>query len=388
MKEFWLKENECTACGACANVCPKNAIELKANACGFAYPNIDISCIDCNACQTVCERRIALKNSNKLVPTTYAVWSKDAYVRYCSTSGGAFTEIVNSVLAENGYVVGAAYNDENLVEHIVVNSIKGLEEIRQSKYIQSSIGMVFREVKKKLHENKLVAFCGTPCQVAGLKAYLSKDYDNLLLLDFICRGVNSPKAFMSWLDEISKENGKKVSKVWFKYKYGGWRKSPRCTRVDFVDRSYKVYDQDENTYMSGYLSSNLYIRPSCGNCQFKGVPRLSDITLADFWGIEESLDHDKGTSMVLVNSEKGKHYFDNAKGRLEIYSRDFNEIFKGNVCFESSVKISEKSEQFLNNLDDMKFSDALRKYGCPTFAVYAKNRCKNFVRIVKKKILG
>lgn len=381
MKEVWLQKKECTGCGACENICPHNAIQLKPDQCGFIYPEITDQCVDCNLCEKVCaQRKNKILNYN--TPVTYAVWSKDEQTRYCSTSGGAFSELARTVLLNGGKVVGAQYNEKNLVEHVVITSEDGLKKIRQSKYIQSEIKLVYREVKSMLKGGIEVLFCGAPCQVAGLYAFLGKEYEHLITADFICRGMNSPKAYMSWLDEIEKEHHSHVKQVWFKYKIGGWKKSPRCTRIDFENGEEVVYDQEKNLFMKGYLETNLYIRPSCGDCQFKGIPRQGDITLADFWGLAENLDDDKGVSMVLLNNKKGEYMFGRVKDRLEIHQRNFEEIFEGNVCFANSVNINPKSEKFLCSLDRYTFSKALTKYTKPSVLTAWKKKIKS----VGKKI--
>ncbi len=298
-----------------------------------------------------------------LKPNTYAVWSKNKEIRYCSTSGGAFSEFAKVILLNGGIVIGASYNESNLVEHTIISEFNELNKIRQSKYLQSTIGDIFKKIKKQLTLEKLVGFCGTPCQIAGLYSFLGKNYDNLLTMDFICRGVNSPKAFKSWLNEVETQEHSKVNKVWFKYKDGGWKSSPTRTRLDFEDGHFKVLEGEKNLFMYGYLTSNLYIRPCCGNCKFKGVPRKSDVTFADFWGIEKNLDDDKGTSLVLINSDKGKKLFNKAKKNLNYYERDFNEIFNGNPMFISSTEIPVEAHDFLCDLDKMTFSDSLKKYG-------------------------
>lgn len=296
-------------------------------------------------------------------PDTFAVWSKNNEIRYNSTSGGAFSEFAKEIIAEDGIVIGAKYNDNNTVEHAAVDNIIGIEELRQSKYLSSSLSDVYIKAKVELEKDRLVAFCGSPCQVGGLYSFLGKDYDNLFTMDFICRGMNSPKAFKAWLFEIEKQEGSKVRKIWFKYKDGGWKTSPKRTRLDFEDGSFKVFEGENNLYMNGYLTSNLYIRPCCGDCQFKGVPRKSDVTLADFWGIEKGLDDDKGTSMVLINSEKGKELFSKIRNNMEVYKKDFDTIFTGNPMFSESVIVPEKAHDFLTDLDNLAFSTCLKKYG-------------------------
>ena len=362
MKQFWLEKDACSGCGMCANICPVGAISMQEDASGFIYPSISSACIDCNACQKHCEARLR-PSQHAEQPETYAAWSGDPEIRFSSTSGGLFSELVKGILERGGSVVGAQYDQNHMVEHVMVDSPEGLERLRQSKYIQSRPGMIYKEVKQKLDSGATVAFCGAPCQVAALYAFLgSRDYSNLYTIDFICRGMNSPKAFRSWLEEIERQEKSSVTRVWFKYKEGGWNSSPTRTRLDFADGHSSVKEKTENLFMHGYLSSNLYIRPSCGNCAFKGVPRCADITLADFWGIEESLDDDKGTSLVLVNSERGKRLFDEAKERLVSYKRDFSEIFAGNVCFTESVPVPKDSERFLRELDQGTFSEVLKKY--------------------------
>lgn len=320
-------------------------------------------------------------------PDTYAVWSKNEKNRYVSTSGGAFTEFAKYIIANGGYVAGAQYNSACLVEHAIVDSMEGIERLRQSKYMQSDLKDIFREVKDKLKSGKLVGFCGAPCQVAGLYAYLGKEYENLFTMDFICRGMNSPKAFKAWLNEEEERQGSKAVRVWFKYKEGGWKSSPKRTRVDFVDGSYKVYEGEKNLFMYGYLSSNLYIKPSCGNCRFKGLPRKADVTFADFWGIDSALDDDKGTSMLLVNSEKGRKIFVEVGEGMQVYQMDFERILAGNPMFSISVAVPEKATAFLQDLDNMCFTEALKKYdGYPCLVPLWRKVARKAKRAIKQSI--
>lgn len=313
-------------------------------------------------------------------PDTYAVWSKNKDIRYNSTSGGAFSELAKVILMDGGLVAGARYNKQNMVEHCLIGQIEDLEKLRQSKYISSSPKDIYNEVKTGLIEGKTIAFCGSPCQVAGLYAFLGKEYDNLFTMDFICRGMNSPKAFGAWIEEIEKEEESKVTRVWFKYKDGGWKSSPKRTRIDFADGHYVVKEGEDNLFMQGYLCSNLYMRPCCGECHFKGLPRQSDITFADFWGIDKELDDDKGTSLLLINSQKGKELFERAQENMEVHAKDFDSIFDGNPMFTTSVVVSKKSYDFLKDLDDLSFSQCLRKY---TGNFLLKKILRKIVQIIK-----
>lgn len=358
-----ISKKVCTGCGACSNICPKKAIKMLEDETGFKYPIIDNDlCVNCGLCKKTCPIMQEIHNKKSEKPEVYAAWSKDKDIRFNSTSGGAFTEIAKQIIKNNGYVIGAKYNQENLVEHAIVNNEEGLEELRQSKYLQSDTKNIYNDTKKILDKGNLVAFCGSPCQIAGLYKFLRKEYQNLLTIEFICRGMNSPKAYKAWLSEIENKNNKKVKKVWFKYKVNGWKASPKCTRIDFKDETYKVFNGEENLYMQGYLKSNLYIRPSCGNCKFNGLPRQADITLADFWGIDNELDDDKGTSLILINSDMGKKIVESIFEKLSVYKRDINEIYKGNVCFNNSVEINPNSKRFLKGLNSNNFSLQLEKY--------------------------
>lgn len=363
----WLDDNLCTACAACANICPKEAIKLNWDDNGFAVPEIDQElCIECGQCSRICPVKKSIDNNYTPVatkydtPDVYAVWSKDKDTRYNSTSGGAFSEFARTIFVKGGCAVGAIYNDNHLVEHAIVYDEEGLTKIRQSKYIQSDIGFVFKEVKSILATGRLTLFCGSPCQIAGLYAYLGKDYDNLITVDFICRGSNSPKAYRLWLNSLENQYESRVRRVWFKNKEEGWNKF--STRVDFENGRIYRKTRYEDLFMRSYLEKNLFIRPSCTNCQFKGIPREADLTLADFWKIDKALDEDLGTSMVVVNSAKGQSLFDEASERLHVHKRSYEEALKGNACLTTSVKTGKYSAQFFELLNQgIDYQTAFRK---------------------------
>lgn len=357
-----LDKKKCTGCEACESICPKNCIMMQRDDSGFLYPVVDKSnCIDCDLCIKTCpvvtEKPFYQKDEKKV----YCGWSRDEKVRFASTSGGMFSELALEILRKNGYIAAAAYNDKCDVEHIIVNDKAGVERIRQSKYTQSNINGIYVDVRNLLKEGNLVLFSGTPCQVAGLKRFLRKEYLNLITVDFICRGVNSPKAYRSWLSELEKRYNSKVIKVWFKYKEYGWKNSPLCTRVDFEDGKNCILYRDNNTYMKGYLGPNLYIRPCCGDCKFKGNRNYSDLTLADYWGASKEVDDDKGTSLVLVNSKAGNDLLQEIKENIVLFPCQ-EEYTRQNLCYTDSVKINPKSEEFLTGLDEELFSQRLERY--------------------------
>lgn len=359
----WILKEDCTGCGVCSNICPKMAIEMKSDECGFIYPVIDQEkCVNCLMCQKVCPVNKKPELNRYDTPKVYAAWSLNSENRFKSTSGGIFTELARCVINEGGAVAGAAYDKDNMVCHILAKSQEEIDLIRQSKYLQSNPQRIYREVKEQLDKGVHVAFAGAPCQVAALQKYLKKVPDNLLTIEFICRGMNSPKAYRCWLDEVERKNRSKATRVWFKYKEHGWKSSPTCTRIDFENGKYVVLSGKKNSFMVGYLGPNLYIRPSCGSCRFKDTPRQADITVADFWGIADELDDDQGTSMVLLNSNKGECWFNKASNGMFKLERAFDEIKAGNVCFAHSVKVNPKSEEFLKGLSYCSFEKQLRKY--------------------------
>ncbi len=382
-----LDKRMCTGCEACASICPKKCITMQRDNSGFLYPMVDKGkCIDCNLCINICPVITQKQSYPKNEIKAYCGWSKNEEIRFASTSGGMFSELVLEILRKNGYIAAAAYNDKCDVEHVIVNDKAGVERIRQSKYTQSNINGIYVDVRKLLKEGNLVLFCGTPCQVAGLKQVLSEDYHNLITVDFICRGVNSPKAYRSWLDELERKYKSPVTRVWFKYKEHGWKNSPLCTRVNFENGKNCILYRDDNTYMRGYLGPNLYIRPSCGNCRFKGSNNCSDLTLADYWGASEEVDDDKGTSLVLVNSEAGNVLLQEIEKNIVLMPCQ-EEYTKQNVCYTDSVKINPKSEEFLLGLDEEPFSQRLVRYTRISLGKRIvqtiKRSCSHLIRLFK-----
>ena len=376
-------KSECSGCAACVNKCPKQCIELAEDECGFRYPKVDQSkCINCELCVKVCPIRNHMK-SEYTIQSVYAAWSLNPELREKSTSGGVFSELAYQFIADGGAVCGAEYDSDNMIRHSLVIASEGIAKLRQSKYAQSSIGEVFREIKETLR-TRPVLFCGAPCQAAGLISFLGKRPENLFIIDFICRGVNSPKAYREWLKELEDLQNSKATRVWFKYKADGWKKSPKCTRIDFADQSHIVQRGEKNTFMLGYLRGNLYIRPSCGDCIFKGTERFGDITVGDFWGIDEKYDDDKGTSLVIVNSDSGKKLLESIHHKLFIIERNPDEIAAGNVCFAGSVKINPQSEMFLKELgNQIPFSKLIKKYTAEKISIKIKRRIKKILKIKK-----
>lgn len=310
-----IRHEECTGCGACYNKCPHNAIRMEYDSEGFLFPVIDDTlCVDCGLCLQSC----AVKNpqyNNNSNPECYAMWADDE-IRMVSSSGGMFTVLANYVLEKDGYVCGAAYTDDyTAVEHIVISDKNDLPRLRGSKYVQSNTLNVYSEIKTLLDENKDVLFSGCPCQVAGLYSYLDKEYPKLITVDIVCHGAPSPVAYKKYLE--NRRNGRVIEKVNFREKdvYGWGTPATIC----FNDGSVYRNDCSKDLWYRAFLNG-VNTRFCCGECRYASPKRIGDITLGDFWGIKEidaSLDDNKGTSLVFLNSEKSKTLYHNIKSNLK-----------------------------------------------------------------------
>ncbi|MBI9014111.1 MAG: Coenzyme F420 hydrogenase/dehydrogenase, beta subunit C-terminal domain [Clostridiales bacterium] len=374
-----VRKDACTGCAACYNTCNVNAIKMIPDEYGFLCPIVNESlCVKCKKCTTVCPVLNSKGNSeNWIEPKVYAAWSLDKEVRYNSTSGGIFSELAIKILNENGLVVGARYNNLNLVEHDIISTIGELSFLRQSKYLQSEIGDVYKRIYLELEKGRLVSFCGSPCQVDGLQRFLGKKYPNLATFDFICRGTNSPKAYSRFLEMLELKYKSPVYNIWFKNKTYGWNRF--STRIEFENG--KLYNRDRyhDLFMRGYIEENLYMRSCCFNCKYKNLPRVSNITLADFWGVGDYysyLDDDKGTSLILINNEIGDMLFDKIKKNVFSQEMKLAHALKGNVSIFNSAEENANSKKFLLMLDNFAFDKS--------FKTCVKNyKLKQF----KKKIL-
>jgi len=344
-------KTKCTACTVCVGVCPKKCITLKENIEGFLYPVIDDSlCINCGLCEKTCP----LNNkplTNNIKTTGYVSYSKDEQNRISSSSGGLFSVIANEVIKNDGIVYGAAFDNAFKVSHLEVKTKQELEKLRGSKYVQSNLGDVFSNVKRNLEKGKEVLFSGTICQIAGLKSYLRKDYDNLLTIDVLCHGVPSPKVWDKYIRYIEKTNNKKIDDIQFRNKKNGWKNY--SLMFEFIDKSRQYIKFSEDKYMKMFLR-NICLRKSCYDCQFNEIDRVSDITLGDCWGIDKvipDMDDDKGTSVMLIHTQNGKKYLNSIKKELEIREADIDLILPPGAGGRCSVKEHPKRREFFDKLD-------------------------------------
>ncbi len=357
------RKHKCTGCHACCNACPSDCIHMERDEEGFLYPVVDsINCTNCDLCLGVCPMVKNSKEAGGANPGIFAAWSLDDEIRINSTSGGIFSELALNILHNGGTICGARYDRNHHVEHCITNTMDGLEELRQSKYVQSDIGYIYREIKQLLMCRQKVLFCGTPCECTGLRNYLQKEYDNLILIDFICRGANSPRVYEKFLEHLENEYESKCVKVWFKNKTYGWNRF--STKIEFANGECYLKDRDNDPYILGYIKYNLYMRPSCARCRFRTVRRPSDITLADFWGVglsDPNLDTEKGTSMVMINSSKGSELFENIKPGIFHEEKTLEDVLKSNPCMRFSPKMNRKRGFFFKHLETESFESLMKK---------------------------
>lgn len=350
----------CTGCTACQSSCPVEAIEMVKNAKGFLYPEINQKiCIDCARCKNVCP--ILNQKNKKSLGKTYAGYTKDSLAHKKSSSGGIFAELAKWVLEQNGCVYGAAFDHSMTLRHIRVTSLNDLDSILGSKYVQSDLGHVFADVRADLKDDQLVLFCGTSCQVAGLKSYLGHEYSNLLTADLICHGVPSPEMFQIYLSQVVSD---KVTDYQFRNKDRGLKKQETL----IVGETGELLRQptQENKYYQGFLK-NLYIRPSCHSCTFKGLNRVSDFTLGDYWAVREydpDLANDYGTSCIIVHSPKGEEILSRLQERLKIKPANLKNVTVWNDCYESSVGMNPEEPAFYELIRTVSFEEAVTQlYG-------------------------
>ena len=362
-----IKNNiDCCGCNACGDVCAHGAITFKTDIEGFWYPVVDeTKCVDCRLCERVCpELHIGeLKKNDNNPPVTVAAINKNMAVRWDSTSGGAFSALAEVMYEQGGYVSGAVYDENFLVHNFVSDKPEDLSRLRSSKYLQSNAEGLYARIRELLRNGKKVLACGTPCQMAALRLFLHKDYDNLVIVDFICRGVNSPKVYRKYLDSLERKYGGKVVYVKAKNKELGWRNLTRKVVFDNGKVYYGV-KMDDN-FRRGY-HTNVFCRPSCYTCQYKGFPRIADITIADYWGIEKinkNLDNNIGTSMILLNSKKGENFFGQVKDKIEWEYTTFESILPGNVALTKPIEPAKiDRRQFFEDLDKGTFDEVVSKY--------------------------
>lgn len=299
-------DNKCTGCGACINICPTIALSMQENEEGFLSPSINESlCIDCGRCEAVCPVYNPASDNSK-TPSVYAFMAPND-VRMGSASGGFFPMVAESILGRGGIVCGAAFDKHGILRHELADNKQTLQRLRSSKYAQSKTGFIYRTVKSLLKNGRQVLFSGTPCQVAGLKHFLGKNYDNLLTADIICLGVPPQSLLQRHL--LEKGLQAPYKRIDFRSKSYPWGTHVMRVELENGITYEKLYKEDP--YYLAFMSA-ISLRKSCYDCPFCEYPRQGDITMGDFWGYEKLTGQKadaKGISIVLVNTDKGKEHF-------------------------------------------------------------------------------
>lgn len=396
---LYADRENCCGCTACAEGCPVNAIRMLADSEGFPYPVIDAKkCVRCGKCLQVCQLKKDQREKGYLQddtpapevremeqPACYAVKHKDFDTRMTSRSGGIFTALSDLVLDDGGVVYGCVQTEKFLAKHIRAEEKADRDKMRGSKYIQSDISGIFPQVKADLEAGRTVLFSGTSCQVAGLKSYLQKPYENLLTVDIVCHGVPSPLVWTEYLQWQTKKHNAICTAVDFRNKRDfGWKahvetltmKKPSGETITVNSEVYK------KMFNGVYLS-----RPSCYKCPYKPTPHPSDITIADYWGIQEvapEFNDNKGVSLVLVNTEAGSALFARAKDGIELLEEKLEDSLQ--PALKAPFDAPKDRTQFWEMFYSEPFETLAKQYGGYGFVNTVKRKLGQYKRRLKKRL--
>lgn len=352
------EKNSCNGCGACAASCPLGCIVMQEDREGFRYPAVDAErCVSCHKCENVCPLLNELPAQD--VPLVYGGKHKNAGIRESSSSGGVFPAVAAFVLENGGVVCAAAYRENFEVVHQIIENVSDLGKLQGAKYSQSRVSHLFAQMRSILESGRWLLFVGTPCQVAGFHGYLGKAYDKLILVDMICHGVPSPMVWQEYLAYRRQKDARNAEIVQINQrdKVSGWSRYRYSLRIGYGNGKSYCAPQSEDMYMRGFVN-NLYLRPSCAQCQFKASVRCADLTLGDYWGVWEQhpeFDDDKGISLVLIHTQKGADCWDRIKSNLDCISVDAKEALDKNPSARSSSAPHPKRDVFFENRGNVDF---------------------------------
>lgn len=377
----------CCGCSACAMKCPKHCITMQSDSEGFLYPVVnEAECINCGLCEKVCHELHPYDERKPL--NVYAAINKDEKVRMKSSSGGIFYLLADKTISEGGVVFGARFDDDWQVVLDYAETMEGVKPFMGSKYVQARTDSAYKGCETFLKQGRKVLFSGTPCQIAGLHHYLRKEYEDLTTVDFVCHGVPSPKVWGRYLGEVVKVGKQAINDVKFRNKGDGWKKFNFVLSYNQKEKSYSLCSwHQQNHYMRAFLS-DMILRPSCHDCRAKQGRSHSDITIADFWGINiemPEMDDDKGTGLVLVNTDKGRQALDWSKVIMKESSIEV--ASKYNAGLSSLTKPHPKRKEFFAALDaSPNVINLIDKSLRPTFKKRLRMALRNYKRLIKKTL--
>lgn len=374
-------KSNCCGCYGCINICPIKCISMEIDKEGFWYPVIDEKkCVKCGLCEKVCPVINKLPD-NRYEIKTYACKNINDVDRKNSSSGGIFILLCQVIIKSGGVVFGSAFDEEFEVVHSYAESMEECKKYRGSKYVQSRIGNQYSKVKDFLNKGRIVLFSGTQCQIKGLKLFLGREYDNLFTVEMICHGVPSPLVFRKYRESIIKKYNSNIKYINFRDKRLGWNKFSYVTEFE----NNKIYSKDLNNdvYVKGFLK-NLYLRPSCYECKAKNFTSNSDISLADYWGVEKyhkELYDDNGISLVIVNTKQGQKIWNQIINNLKFEESDLNYAIENNPCIVRPVIINKNRTKFFNMIEKNDLEYSIEK--CLKDSLYKriKSKIKVFLKV-------
>ncbi len=356
----------CSSCGACANVCSQQAITMQLDCNGFYRPFINQSkCIQCGLCERSCPWQNIIKNSREdtFEVKVFAAQALDEEIRKKSSSGGLFSVFSKWIINQGGIVAGVSQKDPYSFEFIIVDNVADLEKLRGSKYVQANPSFVYREIKRHLKEGKKVLFSGSSCHVAALYAVLgNKVYENLWTIDIVCHGVPSIKVYKKFIKEQETQQKSLLRKTIFRNKSTGW--STYSVSYFFENETCKTVNVGNSEYMALFLS-RICQNESCGNCLYRKIPRIGDITLGDYWRVSKyhkSMDDNLGTSLVLINNSHGEMLFSSISRQIKCCESALKYALHENPCISESFAEHSKRSDFFSNLDCYPLKKLVKKY--------------------------
>lgn len=366
MQKCTINPNECIGCTACVHSCPKDAISIKKNNEGFLCADIDEKkCINCGICHNVCPTQQGTGEESFIYKEAYACYLKNTDIQNKSTSGGIFYSVAKSVLEKGGKVYGVAIDENLCVKHILVEKEEDLGKLQGSKYVQSELGNSFAEIKASLERNEYVLFSGTGCQVAGLRNYLKKDYENLVTVDLICHGIPSPGLFEDYIKYLGKKYRGRILSYKFRQK-NPMRAQSYDTKIT-IKKGNKAVEKtvsgDDDPFTINYLKNSLQNK-ECYKCRFASLRRSADITLGDYWGIEEvhpGFSDGNSISLVLLNTDKALTVWEDIKNEIEFLPTRQEKILKHNHQLTVPAPYNLRREEIYKNYTKGKFNKRFYK---------------------------